>query len=526
MIPPADDAERSQLAGRRPLAWALASLFLVLSFHFTLAASSSAPDEYDEGFVLADAMRIAHGEVPYRDFDPAYGPLESLTLALPVRLAGPELMLLRLVRVVAAAGTICVICASAWGAGARALALLAGGLALSLSTAFLTHSALGTGVLALAATPWALTAGEPRSRRRRLSCVGLLVGVTAALRYDFGAFVGVGAAAALAIDRLVARAPGRARATMHDAGAVAIGLVPCGAVYLTLFALTGAARLRQLVQDLTDGAAGDTRRLPLPFTGPEAPCFYATVGVGVVLLSGLPLILREGWRARRASRLVLTVVAYGASFAGFCLYGSIRPDRYHLFPALAVGAVGAAALLGSTTRPRAVLTAGAGLLLSGLVLARTAQSVATWSQGTPIDVRGVRGLRTEDGSVAAAVYSGLRDAVARAAGPGEPVFVGCERHDLLTYNDALAYCILDRPIPTRWHRFNPGFTTTEAVQRAMIDELTRRNVRVVVRRLGTFFLERNASARPGSRVLDRWIDAHFRRFAVVRRAYVVLVRRD
>ena len=53
----------------------------------------------DEGLALQAARRISQGQVPYRDFSTAYGPLQPYLLALLFKLFGVSLMQWRVLRV-------------------------------------------------------------------------------------------------------------------------------------------------------------------------------------------------------------------------------------------------------------------------------------------------------------------------------------------------------------------------------------------------------------------------------------------
>jgi len=96
-------------------------------------------------------------------------------------------------------------------------------------------------------------------------------------------------------------------------------------------------------------------------------------------------------------------------------------------------------------------------------------------------------------------------------GPEEAVFVGNARHDRVLWNDIMFYFLARRPIPTRYHHFDPGLTTTVRVQREIIEELRRNDVRYVVLFSGAELgPEPNRSAEAGSSLLDEYIRAHYR----------------
>src|SRR3954467_10141498 len=71
------------------------ALFLS-AFLFIFATMSRFGSIYDEGLILAGAMRVANGEIPHRDFYANYGPAQFYVVALLFKLFGPSAMAERL----------------------------------------------------------------------------------------------------------------------------------------------------------------------------------------------------------------------------------------------------------------------------------------------------------------------------------------------------------------------------------------------------------------------------------------------
>jgi hypothetical protein len=57
--------------------------------------------------------------------------------------------------------------------------------------------------------------------------------------------------------------------------------------------------------------------------------------------------------------------------------------------------------------------------------------------------------------------------------PGEPIFVGLPRHDVIVTNDVLLYFAVARPPATHWYHFDPGLQTSLKIQQDMVAELQR-----------------------------------------------------
>ncbi|MBC7321052.1 glycosyltransferase family 39 protein [bacterium] len=64
--------------------------------------------------------------------------------------------------------------------------------------------------------------------------------------------------------------------------------------------------------------------------------------------------------------------------------------------------------------------------------------------------------------------------------PDESIFVGNSRHDRIFVNDVMFYFLSERHSATKYHELHPGLATTEEVQREIIEELKKNNVRFIV----------------------------------------------
>ena len=53
----------------------------VLAAAYIGALLTQPPEVYDEGLIVAGAMRILHGQLPYRDFNTGYPPAQFYTIA-------------------------------------------------------------------------------------------------------------------------------------------------------------------------------------------------------------------------------------------------------------------------------------------------------------------------------------------------------------------------------------------------------------------------------------------------------------
>ena len=153
-------------------------------------------DFADEGVLLSQAWRAAHGQVPHVDFETGYGPLYFLLQGAVLRAGGFVALRLVLAAVHGAAAGFCFALAR------RLAGATAAWLAVALQVAlFLPVSAqLGTpinipypawyGGVAGVAIAWLVTAPTTR----RLAAAGAIAGAVAAIKPNSGVLLVVGAA--------------------------------------------------------------------------------------------------------------------------------------------------------------------------------------------------------------------------------------------------------------------------------------------------------------------------------------------
>ena len=271
------------------------------------------------------------------------------------------------------------------------------------------------------------------------------------------------------------------------------------------------------------------QRLPLPldYAGSLRPTKLLEFYFPVILLvaaavcaEALTVSRREESESNRVTLSLVPLALVGVAY----LIG--RPDEFHLVPLSAVLAV-MLTIAAATARHgalRAVLTVGLALIViaglerrAGQALHPPAAAAVPGPAGsgvhtTPADARSLRRLIAT---------------VRRLTRPGQPIFVANPRFDRVRVGDPLLYVILGRPNPTRYDVMAPGLVTTDSVQREIIRSLRRSHTRLVVR-----WLDPTASAREhdgagrssGVHVLDRYLAAHFRRYATYG-YYEVLARR-
>jgi hypothetical protein len=107
--------------------------------------------------------------------------------------------------------------------------------------------------------------------------------------------------------------------------------------------------------------------------------------------------------------------------------------------------------------------------------------------------------------------------------PGRSFLSACPRHDSVYDQDLVLYLAVGRPaVPFDWH-FDPGVTTREDVQRRIVADCVRADIRVIVR-YDSPSSDASAPAPDGSHVLDEWIASEFAKSETIGR-YEVWTKR-
>jgi hypothetical protein len=446
-------APEADLHGRNPAAWWPAGLLfagcvlLQLCYLFPggpLTRGTTPLDLVrDEGTVLYDSLRIAHGAAMYRDFFEFQGPVFYHLYAGVFALAGPSLPAARLLQILIAAG------------GSVALAMLVARFAgrwAGLGAA-LVHTCMLVPLWPVAYPHWlaetlALSAlvliCRDRPDPRRDLVAGILLGLCLATILSLGLPVlvaAVGTAAALGLPA------GHLRPALERAGWILLG----AAAPLVLIALYFAARgaLSDLVycsitwplgeyaraqQDAVEYAAF-TQQFIQAHAGLTQP--WRWLGVfGLKLTRWLPrcalwALPITAWatlrlwieRAVTSGAVLLSVTSLAALTPLFA--GKIRPDLTHVAMLASFGLCGAAVLVGpfaAQWRPaRCVVSVG--FLLVGLAtLANYAYKLQSTWEASRRKESFIAELRETDRSYLA--LQNIFDRVEARVPPGQPMVVG------------------------------------------------------------------------------------------------------
>jgi len=501
----------------------------------------------DEGLMLQAAARIADGEVPYSDFWWFYPPGQPYLLALLWEIFGPSLLAWRIVRLLVNGIAAVLVYRLARRHASVPLSLLG-----SLAAVLAMVSPSGPHPYPVAVV---LALGALLTWERSPVAAGVLTGVCAAWRIEFAAYLGLGV--------LLACLLGTESARGRRAGVFTLSsLLAAAALYLPVVAQSGIGPSWELLirYPLLDFSDYQTLPLPLVYEGSFGAGSLKELreSIAGAMHLYLPLMLLVGLSASLLA-LALSLgrrggwIAAGVFSIGMAHYLITRPDAFHTAPlAVMLGVLGPWAVAGVRARvgvragPRVLrLVAPGAAAVAALVLVYTVvdgierREREISAPTVTVDVPGGDGVQelaafrcTLLGApVTETCFTrSLEQTVAFVRSrvpPGDPIYVGTLRADLVTSGAPMVYVLADRPNATRYDIAAPGVVTSAPVQREITRDLTEAGLPLVVRYVAdiTAAPEPNRAGRStGVRILDEF---YARNYRTVRRfgAYLVLERR-
>jgi hypothetical protein len=498
--PPAP-AVASRLSSRR--GWLLISLFgvaLAISAFSILRGISP----FDEGVSLQAARRVAAGQVPYRDFQWAYGPLEPYLLALAIKLFGTSLLPWRILRSLLDAG-VALVSYLLVAERARRPVALAIALAVACEMAEPTSAnPLPYALLGVLVALHVVSRSEVTGRRVAGAC--LLTALAAAFRLDFGLY-------GLAAVTVAFAARGQPRRVgWYLAGAIALIV----AVYLPFAVLDGPGNLYQALigVSLRTGSYW-TLPFPLDFHAPPGAGVAKTLKHGIDFYLPLALVVGFGLAAAGAALALVRRDRRAPLLAGLTVFGAgllvyllSRTDQFHAQPLFVVVAVGLGLAAAAFPGPLRVLCFAmlALLLVHGLAnrlsaLARPPAEVplaVPVADGVMVPPQEARGIERMVALVDARVPA------------GRPIYVLPRRSDLVTLSDPLIYVFTQRENPT-YHDF--GLQSGARAQARIVRALGRLRLPILVRWTDPISSRPEPNPRgrsTGVHTLDRWVAVHYR----------------
>ncbi|MFN8442760.1 MAG: glycosyltransferase family 39 protein [Caldilineaceae bacterium] len=463
---------------------------------------------YDEGLALVGGMRVAHGEIPFRDYWAIYPPGQSYTLAAIFRLAGVSVLAERLydslVRL--------LLCGAIYAIALRLLGSSRGAWVPLVSIATLLAAALFYGYAVFPALLFAFASlalfynALDRTSRPLLWTTGLSIGITALFRIDTATYVSGGILVALLLAELNDKVSKQSwwLRVWQKGFAIALPVLLIVVPIYGLLAWVGNAG--QMVNNLLVFPATtfhDVRHLPLPTWLPDwsrweqrgtwlsqfdwtlgewlrfyLPLLTYVLSAIVILISLLRSLLQRQMIVRShayASALLILGI-------GLFIQAMSRYDAIHALPTSLPTVLLICWLWRELTRVRWWRSAFSvlpgivslpALAAYGLIPILLLESYVEYFPLTrcyaEIEQASCAPISPDQAQIVAALN--------QHASSGDAVFVASATHDRIFVNDVSLYFLAGHPIPTRYHELHPGVVTTRLVQQEIINELQTKAVK-------------------------------------------------
>jgi hypothetical protein len=474
------------------------------------------PGVYDEGLIVCGAERVAHGQVPYRNFYTGYPPAQFYTIAAVFRAFGTTLLAERVWDTLwrmAIVGLVCVLVGKAAGRRPHPLPLICIGI-LTGAVGFHLYPMI-SGTLFGVGAIWCATRYLNGHGMRWLWFSGLAAGAGVLYRHDLLFCVCAAVTIAVSYQAIAERKGEWLRAPGVFLASVLLLVAPS---VLAVWSAVPRDVLRQAFFEFpTTNAAA--RRLSLPASSiPALGDFYlplAIVAVSAARLRWTPAVQRpvillwllsSGLTLGLATQRLDTVHAYPAILFSLVLlsWHLTEPESSHRN---ILSSVWRAAVLCVV-----ILCYGIGpLVLWGSEVAEIMRVPAS-------EVARAGPVRLEPDQQEAIQY------IQRHLPAGKLLYVGTATHRLAYFNDALFYFLADRPQVTRFDMFLPGVTNVAGGQSEIARNIEEKRVEYVVLFSAPLSHEPNGSSvDSGITLLDDAIKkdyteaAHFGRYTICRR---------
>ena len=517
-------------------------VLLLLGLSATLATVQAPVSYYDEGIVLTGADLILRGKTPYREFYSNYPPGVFLLAAVSFKTFGASVAAERILGL-----TLHLLVALGAGRLAGRLANerfspIAAGIAL-LWLSLLGPSAsawlAGLGVALVAIEAWLLA--QKRAKPAAYFGAGIVFGCVSYFRHDLLLYwtplLGVLGTLWILHSRKHGSAMPAVRACLWTSAGAAVAIC---VFWAPMLAVAGVDRT---VADICIDQFRYTmpaRRLPLPklWTMAWAPplplplpvFLHVAFPAAVTLILIAPALTAVAWFKRghfglkNPSALLLIGALSVAVLPAALGRTDLSHTVYTVTPAIVIGTAGllhGVRALASRWARWTCLGLGFFWLLfplRNLPISGRAAAPPSWPHSDLARSSGVLEPALEDRrAVLAIVHAETR--------PGEPIYVGPNDHRWIMANEMDLYFFADRPGSTRYMQLDPNIVTRADVQREMIDEMERDQLKVaILSSRGARSFEPNESRIMGSSVLDEYLAQRFR-VELRTGPYTVLVRK-
>jgi hypothetical protein len=435
-------------------------------------------NEYDEGFVVLNAARIIDGEILYRDFYSPYPPGQFYTLALIFSIFGKSILVARLYDLIIRVALVGVVFAISKRIMPRHYALFvsAGAVALLIYSGYYLYPVFPSLLFTLLGVLLALKPKCTEWYFRNL-WPGILLGCAACFRLDV-AFAGV---MAVVVYILGSRKEG----LIHLLLGFLLVAIP---VYSYFFIKSGWSVVFNDLVRIPYGLISKFRRTPYPSFLPQITAntftlrsFYIEIRTWVFFYLPLLVYCFACWRIVQTLLFAkwgrkINVQLAALSCLGIVLFLPVvsRSDPIHALPTTIVAFTVLGMLISDSSNSLSETRNRLAYLLALVIMVfyfapATRRLFITLKEYPPF---GNYSRLENSGSVWVAMdQEEAVNFVRKHTGSQETIFVGNRRNDVAFMNDVVFYFLADRPPATHYAEFDPGVTTTLAVQKKIVYEL-------------------------------------------------------
>ncbi|HYN07786.1 MAG TPA: hypothetical protein VES67_10380 [Vicinamibacterales bacterium] len=459
------------------------------------------------GKAINNALRILDGDVPYRDFWTMYAPGHFYLVAAVFKLFGTHVWVQGVVAqlFLAADAALLFIITRRLGLERR-LAMLVGVAFVGMHWGHSEVSSYETVLLfVLLALDRAICYAHGRGARA-LIVAGALCGIGASFKHDVSFYFAFGIVAGLSAGWLFlsGRRPegwvSPAGMLVRFGGGAVAAALPMAA-FLAWKAGPDAWN-NLIVFPATDFSVVRGEGYPSLLLNWASVKRWATGPFNLELISEVSRVLSRWVQAnvpqiaflagviglaRRRRTLAPGVVAVAAiSLAAMPLFWAAAHVQHNTnFSSLWIFSVLLATLVWVGGRMRPLVRMGLAVLFvvaTGSFLVRPARQIvlvaAAWTDHATLDFPSVAGIRlpAQDYRTLAPIVSFIRQHVPE----DEPIYAGLVRHDAVVISEQSFYYLAGRRVASRYNELHPGVVDREDVQREIIADLDRLNVRCAV----------------------------------------------
>lgn len=456
---------------------------------------------YDEGIVAYGALRILDGNIPYRDFWTLYAPGEFYLLAGIFKIFGISLNITRLFAITVLSLTVCSIYLLIKKLCSRVFGVLAFLLSLIWLKSYMVYNRPGQlTMLFFILCSFSLINFINSGRNKWLIITGILSGVIGLFRQDFGFYIFVSIFLVILFRRLNHSEvkEWKARLNLILKNELLILLGPLIVILPLLVYFIFKSAFKEFINDAVIfpiTVYPKVRDLPFPELKVNSLIFY--LPLFIFLLTSIRLLFYN-WQVKIKDTVPWLTLFFLFSGLGLFNYTNVRVGISHLLPTMIPAIILFILLfhnlLNNLTRKaiyfyKSLIWAVASLICLVLIFYLTKPSFLVYSkQPMPISkMQRKEGLLNINRAYGFYDDSELAQSQALAiqyiqgkTDKHEKIFVGNLRHDRVVNSDVMFYFLSERHSATKYYELHPGLINTQRVQKEIINDLIKANVRYII----------------------------------------------